>query len=258
MALVQLDPPGTWCINRAFLEMLAPLSGVESFIEIGPGEGSVSRMLCDKGLTGTGIDFSPIIMDRLGATMREYIRSGQYSTIQADLLERVPGIQADLVFGMMVLEHVEPERAFLGRMVQMVRPEGKLVVTVPARPDRWGIEDELSGHYRRYNRADLAALFRDAGLEDVRIWSVTAPIANCLRGLSNLALARSAAATRRELARREQTQLSGLKDVPYKTLFPSWFKFVLNRHTMYPLVALQRLFYRTDLGLALMAGGTKR
>jgi hypothetical protein len=115
----------------------------------------------------------------------------------------------------------------------------------------------LSGHYRRYTRADLTALFHDADLVDVRIWSVTAPIANCLRGLSNLALARGAAA-RRELGRREQTQLSGLKDVPYKTLFPSWFTLILNRHTMYPLVALQRLFYRTDLGLALMASGTKR
>jgi len=34
------------------------------------------------------------------------------------------------------------------------------LVTVPARMDKWGIEDEVSGHMRRYYRAGLSELFR--------------------------------------------------------------------------------------------------
>lgn len=255
MPAIQIDPPGTWCTNHAFLEMISPLATGDTFIEIGPGEGGVSRILCSKGLTGTGIDFSPIAVERLAIAMGEYIEAGVYSIIEADVLKEELPVKADLVFCMMVLEHVEDEAAFLQRMRGMVKAGGMLLVAVPGRKGKWGVEDELCGHYRRYERGDLLGLFGELGLVDTQVWSVAVPVGNLLFGLSNMAIRNSQMAVRRTLSKQEQTKLSGLRDVPFKTIFPSWTRLVLNRYTMHPFMVAQRLFYRTGLGLSLLACG---
>ena len=38
-------------------------------------------------------------------------------------------------------------------------------------------------------------------------------------------------------------------------MFPSWVRIILNRTTLYPLFVIQRLFYRTGLGLVMMGIG---
>lgn len=253
--LIQLDPPGTFCMNSAFLRMITPLSEIRTFIEIGPGEGKLSKLLCAKGLIGTGIDFSEKAVQTLSMCMREEISSGLYRIIQADFVEKEFELQADLVFSMMVLEHVESDIQFLLKMKHMVKPGGKVVIGAPARMDSWGVEDEVSGHLRRYEKKDLQVLFERIGLKEVRVWSVGVPIANFLFGLSNLTISRSHSTVRKHLTNEEQTKLSGLRDVPYKNLFPRWTSLILNRYAMAPFLFAQRFFFNTDLGLALLACG---
>ncbi len=256
MNLVQIDPPGTWCINSAFVEMISPISAIESFIEIGPGEGKMSEYLCSRGLTGIGVDFSREMIEKLSQTMDKHIRTGHYSITKADVMAEELDIQADLVFSIMVLEHIEHDTEFLNRMKGLVKPGGRLLICVPARMDKWNIEDELFGHYRRYSRNGLSELFSGLGLTDTRVWSVTAPVANLLFAFSNLAIKRSHVVDRKDLSLLEQTKLSGYKDIFGKTLFPSWVKLLCNKVTMRPLAFLQKLFYHTDFGLSVMACGT--
>jgi hypothetical protein len=67
---------------------------------------------------------------------------------------------------------------------------------------------------------------------------------------------RSAAETTKVvLSQREQTETSGIRDIPWKTVFPPWVKVILNRITLYPLFVIQRLFYRTGLGVVMMGMG---
>ena len=42
MKLVQMDPPGTWCLNYAFAEVIKKHE-MKTFIEVGPGEGETVR-----------------------------------------------------------------------------------------------------------------------------------------------------------------------------------------------------------------------
>ncbi len=255
MRWIQLDPPGTWCINTAFFSLISPLRKGQSFIEIGPGEGKLSRLLCDRGLTGTGIDFSEISIAKLSDVIRDYCDSGQYAIARVDYTRDAFSRKADLVFCMMVLEHIQDDVKFLQKMKVATNPGGKTLVCVPARMDKWGIEDELYGHYQRYERDALHELFVQAGFSNIRVWSITAPVANLLFGLSNLAIRKGSGAQRKGLSKQEQTKLSALKDVPCKTMFPSPFKLMLNRFTMIPFTQMQRLFYRSNFGLALIACG---
>jgi hypothetical protein len=129
------------------------------------------------------------------------------------------------------------------------------VLGVPGRRDRWSVEDETVGHFRRYDRTDLETVLREAGLHQVDIWSIGVPIANLLFKLSVRLITRSSEQAKRGQSQREQTETSGIREIPWKTVFPAWLTVLLNRTTLSPLFALQRLFYRSGLGITMMGMG---
>jgi hypothetical protein len=48
-------------------------------------------------------------------------------------------------------------------MVAMLRPGGKLLITVPASMLLWDRHDEINRHYRRYSRTSLQKILTGAG-----------------------------------------------------------------------------------------------
>jgi hypothetical protein len=133
-----------------------------------------------------------------------------------------------------------------------VRPGGSVIVAVPAGRHRWSIEDETVGHLRRYERADFLNLAARLGAGRPVIWSVGVPTANLLFRLGCLLIHRSREVEKRQLPQVEQTRLSGLQEIPFKTVFPAIFGLILNRLVMYPAILAQRLFYETGWGVNLL------
>jgi ABC-type uncharacterized transport system permease subunit len=123
--------------------------------------------------------------------------------------------------------------------------------------DRWGVEDETAGHFRRYERAELAGAFASAGLEAVDVRSVSVPVANLTLNVSNFLIKRAGEGRKLQESQQERTESSGIREIPFKTVFPTPFKLVLNPVAMYPFFLLQRVFYRTSLGLTLLASGRR-
>ncbi|MDX2120273.1 MAG: hypothetical protein SF070_04305, partial [Gemmatimonadota bacterium] len=62
-----------------------------------------------------------------------------------------------------VVEHIADDATFLRRLHGQLVPGGRFYCTVPACPALWSAEDAQAGHYRRYSRAGLAAVLRQAG-----------------------------------------------------------------------------------------------
>jgi len=252
---VRLDPPGTWCQNRALFERLASFEG-RRFLEVGCGDGSISRVLCSRGYSGVGVDFSPTSLEAARRNLEPFVGASRYEVVASDFWDYAPPKPAfDLVFSMLVVEHIADDEAFVRKMAACVRPGGLVLVAVPGRRDCWGLEDETVGHLRRYDRSDLENLLVAAGLVDVGIWSVAVPTANVLRRLGNFLIARSRERAKLGRDSLEQTKESGVRDIPFKTTFPPIFRLVLNRWTMWPFGVLQRLFYRTELGVTLLGWG---
>jgi len=253
---VKLDPPGSWCHYEAVME-LVDRCRAQRFIEVGCGAGDLSLKLCRKGLQGVGIDFSEAALDCAKGNLARYIAQGQYRLVQGDVFELEEDLpQAEVALSMMVMEHVEDHVGFLRRIARLVRPGGHVIVGVPGRRDRWGIEDETVGHLRRYDRGDLAETLTESGLGDVRVLSAAVPVANMLFHFSNFVVRHS----QTEMAKvgqsaRVQTEGSGVREIPWKTAFPSGFRLILNRVTLWPLFVLQRLFYSTNLGLTMLGVG---
>jgi prepilin-type N-terminal cleavage/methylation domain-containing protein/prepilin-type processing-associated H-X9-DG protein len=66
--------------------------------------------------------------------------------------------EADFVMLTDVLEHVAHDRELLEHVVAAMCPNSYLLVTVPADMSLWSRHDEIHGHYRRYDRDELARL----------------------------------------------------------------------------------------------------
>jgi len=255
MKLVKIDPPGSWCQYEAVLEMISQAGG-KTFLEVGCGPGSLSSRLCANGWQGVGIDFSPTAIAEAKINLDEYIQNGRYRLIHGDIFEVDLGEEKfDVGLSMMVMEHVTNHVGFVKRIVDFIKPGGHVIVGVPGRRDRWGIEDETVGHLRRYDRGDLKETLVSAGLSDVTVWSVAVPTANLLFHFGNFFIRNSSEVDKVKQSAREQTETSGVREIPWKTVFPSSFKLILNRTTLYPLFILQRLFYNSNLGLTMIACG---
>ncbi len=106
----------------------------------------------------------------------------------------VPDRAYDLIALLDVLEHVEEDRACLAALGGKLKPQGRILVTVPALPWLWSHHDTLHHHKRRYTRRTLAGAIAGAGLRVDRIGyfnSLLFPLA-LVRRLSAIASGRPA------------------------------------------------------------------
>jgi SAM-dependent methyltransferase len=128
-------------------------------VDIGTGTGANLRLLRQMGFANViGIDPSTdaarwCAEKGLGPVSRGDIRA-------LPLADK----SVDLVLATDVVEHVDEDRKALSEIRRVLRPGGVALITVPAFPSLWGLQDERSHHYRRYRMRPFMMLLRDAGL----------------------------------------------------------------------------------------------
>jgi SAM-dependent methyltransferase len=81
----------------------------------------------------------------------------------------LPAQSLDYVTALDVLEHVPDDRAVVAEFARVLRPGGIAAVTVPASRALWSEWDVVLHHHRRYDRAQLRALFPDGAWELVHV-----------------------------------------------------------------------------------------
>jgi SAM-dependent methyltransferase len=75
----------------------------------------------------------------------------------------------DMLVALDVIEHLEDAAVGLAEARRVLRPGGRLLLTVPALPLLWGPHDEANAHYRRYTRRTLIEAVREAGFSVDRV-----------------------------------------------------------------------------------------
>jgi SAM-dependent methyltransferase len=157
-------------------------------VDFACGSGLLTRCLAKEAAPArvVGSDFHKAPPQELAA--------GQYLPI--DEVSALAG-QVDLVLAMHVLEHDDNPRALLARIVQLIRPGGRLILETPNIDcvwisvfgkawDAW----YLPYHRRHYNRQNLRALVEGLGMsvvaeEDVSVPTMGRTLANLLGQRNN-------------------------------------------------------------------------
>jgi ubiquinone/menaquinone biosynthesis C-methylase UbiE len=75
--------------------------------------------------------------------------------------------QFDLIGIFDVLEHLENDESILRTIQEMLKPGGKLLLTVPAHGDLWSSFDMVSYHQRRYTTSELTDKLISSGFSIV-------------------------------------------------------------------------------------------
>jgi len=75
----------------------------------------------------------------------------------------------DVALALDVIEHVDDDRAMLDGLRALVKPNGAVIITVPAFESLWSEHDVINHHRRRYRVPELRERLARAGLEVDRI-----------------------------------------------------------------------------------------
>jgi SAM-dependent methyltransferase len=132
------------------ISSLLPLAPVR--LEIGPG------LRPRLPVAGTHfLDLSPPVVARLNAA-GGIARAGEITALPfADA-------QFDLVAAFDVVEHVEDDRRVFAELTRVLKPDGRLIFSVPLHPAHWTEFDDYVGHARRYEPAALLERLARHGL----------------------------------------------------------------------------------------------
>jgi len=155
--------------NRWIFEELSPFAG-SHILEAGCGIGNMTAYFLDCELL--------VAIDRLPAsvkfTQRRYHDFSNVRVMLGDISDpHLPAQLAswsfDTAICVNVLEHVEDDLQALRHLWQVLQPGGRLLLLVPAGRYMYGALDQALGHYRRYDRAQLAQLIQDAGFRSLSL-----------------------------------------------------------------------------------------
>jgi SAM-dependent methyltransferase len=75
----------------------------------------------------------------------------------------------DLILALDLLEHIDDDFQALNEFTRLLAPGGYLILFVPAFNFLWGLQDEVSHHYRRYSAKEIRSLISQNNLEFAKL-----------------------------------------------------------------------------------------
>jgi SAM-dependent methyltransferase len=152
-----------WFVGRRhlFARLIAELGlpPDATILDVGTSTGTNLRMLHDLGFRHVvGLDQSPDAIRFCAEKRLGEVRLGDVCAL--------PFLDAsfDLVLATDIIEHVDDDLGALRELHRVLRPAGRLLLTVPTFSLLWGLQDEVSHHRRRYRMPQLLARLRSAQL----------------------------------------------------------------------------------------------
>jgi SAM-dependent methyltransferase len=128
-------------------------------LDIGCGAGSNLKALLSAGLNAIGLDRSIYILSILSKKLEVPLLNGNLNNLP------VRPNSIGLIIAMDILEHLDDDANGLTEFHRALNKGGILILTVPAFEFLWGIQDEVTGHKRRYVKKEITKKLREAGFE---------------------------------------------------------------------------------------------
>lgn len=149
--------------NRWMYQRISRYVQAGTVLEIGSGIGNISQFFLDAGYKMTLSDI------RKGYCSTLSKKFGAYTNLQGveeiDLIDplfeqkhaKLLGT-FDNVYALNVVEHIEEDALAIQNCRKLMKPDGVLIILVPAYPALYNQMDKELGHYRRYTQKTLKHL----------------------------------------------------------------------------------------------------
>ena len=128
-------------------------------LDIGCGTGSNLKVLEIIGRTVIGLDRSFYALSLARKKTSSSLLNGDLSKLP------IRPQSVGLIVAMDILEHLDDDATGIRSLHQALKQQGILIITVPAFRSLWGIQDEVTGHKRRYSRQEIVNKLRRGGFE---------------------------------------------------------------------------------------------
>lgn len=235
-------------------EILRRVKSAEHFLEIGPGNLDLAQELLTKFHRGTLIDFNITDIQQIYEVLEES-KKRRLELIIADFNEYDSvDKHYDCIVSCDVLEHVKDDVLFLRKFNQLLIDGGQLILSVPAKQKYWSRDDEIVGHYRRYEKKELEEKLLESGFSRIVIISYGFPFQNLVR-LGRIGLAKKQYSEKAGWDKKRQSQQSAFLLKRKSYINP--IGLILNKYTLYPFNLISSLFNRMDLGEGYVACAVK-
>ena len=146
--------------ERAILEELARLrirpDGTRRILDIGCGDGLLFDCLAPFGDVW-GVEADPATLSEHGKWRQRIFQRPFDGTF-------LPDEKFDLILMLDFLEHLPDPESALRHAKTLLRPDGRMLMTVPALNALWTTHDVLNHHYVRYDRRSFSELAAHSGV----------------------------------------------------------------------------------------------
>lgn len=188
---LSIDTTHWWFVGRRAIirDIIGriPIPSRAHIVEIGAGAGGNLPMLqsiaAEQGGSVTAIEHDPL------SRQRAIERSG-LEVQGGSLPDDMPAIaQSDLILLLDVLEHILEDASALKYVATLLKPDGRVLITVPAFNFLWSDHDRAHHHHRRYTKKGLERVLRETGFEIERITyfnSILFPVILVARLIGNM------------------------------------------------------------------------
>lgn len=155
----------------------------QKILDIGCGTGAMMLDLTKNGDFVSGVDGSP---ESLKFSKSRGLKKVSQADFEKKLSEK--NSHFDIVTCLDVLEHISNDDQLLREFHRILKPGGKVYLTVPAYQALWTYWDVMLGHKRRYRKSNLVAKIEKNGFTVVwssYFYSFLLPVALVFRILKN-------------------------------------------------------------------------
>lgn len=178
---------------------------IHSFIDVGCGAGELACTLAEKGLDGTGVDYSDDALQTAETIRRARSLDEDRIRFEKDL-DSITN-RYDIAIACEVLEHVEDDVSLLEKLCSF--SDKYVLISVPAKKKYFDEFDVKVGHYRRYEKDELTDLIEGAGLEIEEFRAYGYPFINLTRLLRKVGARR----VKEQENIQESTKQSGINPI---------------------------------------------